>query len=183
MKAINTKIKIDGWWFDFLSQAQAAKPEWVAAAVSYAHSVGQTVGGNCDTSTVPPGVDAVAFVDRDEPASPTFGFGIDGKYVATVKANVSPGTAVLGHMHCNPQEGDGSEACVFMKSWDASRRADFIKYWADQQGQKGFRFMWPVYFPLCPGDTAYNSQADKLPILAKYGSKKTVYGYMKYLAG
>jgi len=182
MKSINTKVQVDGWWFDFLSQAQAEKPEWVAAAVSYAHAVGQTVGGNCDTSTVPPGVDAVAFVDRNEPSS-SFGFGIDGTYVAAVKANVSPGTAVLGHIHCNPQEGDGSEACVFMKNWDASKRADFIKYWADQQAQKEFRFMWPVYFPLCSGHSAYNSLADKLPGLPKYGGKKTVYGYMKHLAG
>ncbi|KAH7020789.1 uncharacterized protein B0I36DRAFT_367274 [Microdochium trichocladiopsis] len=181
MKDISSKIKVDGWWLDFLSQAQAAKPHWIARAAKYAHANGQTVGGNCNTADVPPSMDAVAFVDGPDSSSP-FGFSIDKSYVSAMKANVSPGTAVLGHIHCNPQARPTSEPCVFMNDWDASKRADFQNYWATQQKSIGFTYMWPIHFPLCPGNVAYDPRADKLPILAKYSSRKTVYGYMKTLA-
>lgn len=194
MSEIDAILHPDGWWFDYYSAAHRLRPDLIAAANKYAKSKGQTVGGNIggggkgESWIVPTDANVVAFVDDSDDSTP-FGYGIDEAKLSATKANISAtgtDTVLLGHIHCNPQDGPSSEPCVFMKDWDAPRRAAFIEYWATQQSKLGFTAMWPMFFPLCPGSVAYDSTSD---FLAKGSISEgvpmrdgTVYDFMRELA-
>ena len=38
LKELNTQLSPDGFWFDFYSDAQKSHPDWIQAAIKYAHS-------------------------------------------------------------------------------------------------------------------------------------------------
>jgi len=194
MSDIDAILHPDGWWFDYYSAAYRRRPDLIAAINKYAKSKGQTVGGNIggggkgESWIVPTGADVVAFVDDSDDSTP-FGYGIDESKLSATRANISAAssdTVLLGHIHCNPQDGPSSEPCVFMKDWDAPHRAAFIEYWAIQQSKLGFTAMWPMFFPLCPGSVAYDATSDFLVkgsisegVPARDG---TVYDFMRELA-
>ncbi|KXJ86219.1 hypothetical protein Micbo1qcDRAFT_180205 [Microdochium bolleyi] len=175
MAAIDSKLPVDGWWLDYYSGAARKKPEWLAAVSAYAQAKGQTVGGNIgggrdgESWIIPEGADAVAFADA--PSDTTgYGYGIDAAKLRATSAAIaaaagSNSTALLGHLHCNPQDGFSSEPCVFMREWNATRRAAYVaQYWPQQQRELGgFTIMWPVFFPLCPGNFAYDATHDVVP--------------------
>ena len=152
----------DGWWFDFYSTAQVQRPEWITAAVEYAHSHNQTIGGNVFNDVVPPGSDAVAFVDKPAPNSTDgYGFDFNRTQVAHLKANASSSdTVIIGHTQSNPQNGPTTESCVWINEWSADKKLSYLDYWASQQQPLDFTFMYPVFYPLCPGAYAYDPLTD-----------------------
>ena len=75
MKTINSKLKIDIWFFDDYAPAYKANPVPLDAAISYAHSLGQYIGGNVWGTSVPPGSDFVAVS-----SIASFGLTTPGKY-------------------------------------------------------------------------------------------------------
>ena len=63
MTTLDCQLHPDIWFLDFYSDAYKSQPTWVTAAINYAHSHNQLVGGNVFNNTVPPGSDFAAFVD------------------------------------------------------------------------------------------------------------------------
>lgn len=186
MTTIDTALKLNGWWFDFWSNAFKTNGSFVAAAVEYAHSHNQTVGGNVFGGIAPTGSDVVSFVDDasdykpEPPTSEMYGFGLDANEVASLKANVSNATAqravVLGHLQCNPQNGNTTESCVYMYDWNVTQRVDYLNYWVNQSTEVGFGYMWPVFYPLCPGATSFDPLGDVV------NSTSTFYDVVKEMA-
>lgn len=179
MEQLDSKLKVDGWCFDYFSTAQKEVPEWVTAVTNYAHDRNQTVGGNVFGNVVPPSADAVAFVDG--PSNSMFGFSFDPKEVANLKHN-SSSTVILGHLQNNPQNGNSTESCVFMYDWNSTRRAEYLAYWASQQEPQGFTYTFPVFFPLCPGAYSFDPLSDELSIsvpgATTPGANNTLYDYI-----
>ena len=158
MESIHATLNNGGWWFDFYSQAQQAHPDWIAAAVEYAHSNNQTVGGNVFGNKVPPGSDAVAFVD-DIVSGSEYGFDFNTTEIADLKA--SPVDAlVLGHLQSNSQNGDTTESAIYIDQWTEAKRLSYLEFWDNSQSQYGFTFMWPVFYPLYPGAMAFDPLTD-----------------------
>jgi hypothetical protein len=162
MTTLDCQFHPDAWMFDFLSDAQKTHPDWVAAAVGYAHAHGELVGGNVFNDTVPPNIDFVAFVD--DPLADGGGFGFDFN-VARIQAfkQGAPSTYVVGHLQSNPQNGPTTESCVYSFDWNESKRAAYLEHWATSQVTDGFSFMYPVFYPLCPGAIAFDSVVDLAP--------------------
>ena len=46
MRRLNAKLGNEGWFFDFLSSASRRHPKMVKAAIAWAHTRGQWIGGN-----------------------------------------------------------------------------------------------------------------------------------------
>jgi hypothetical protein len=158
MTTVDSELHPDAWWFDFYSNEEDAAPDVIAAAVSYAHSHGQLVGGNVFGGKVPPGSDAVAFVD-DPVSGSQFGFDFSRTEVASLKSS-SPSTVLIGHLQSNAQNGPTTESCVYINQWNESQRLSYLTYWASQQSSVGFTFMYPVFYPLCPGGYAFDPLQD-----------------------
>ncbi len=162
MTKVDTQLHPDAWWFDFYAPgALNAHPDWISAAVAYAHSHGQLIGGNVFGSKVPPGSDAVAFVDDPSSTSQSgFPYDFSRTEVAALRSS-SPTTLLVGHLQSNAQNGQATESCVYINDWTESQRASYLTYWAQQQYKVGFAFMYPVFYPLCPGAYAFDPLQDR----------------------
>jgi hypothetical protein len=161
MAVVDCQLHPDAWIFDFYSNAQQVHPDWIVAAIGYAHAHGQLVGGNVFGGQVPPGSDFVAFVDKAVAGS-SFGFDFNLAEVESLRRS-SPSTLLVGHLQSNPQNGPTTESCVYSNDWDQPTRAAYLRHWASSQQDVGFRFFYPVFYPLCPGAIAFDSTLDLGP--------------------
>jgi hypothetical protein len=160
MAAVDCQLHPDSWMFDFYSDAEKVHPDWVVAALAYAHAHGQLVGGNVFGATVPPGSDFVAFVD--DAVDGGFGFDFRRTEITSLRQS-SPSTLLVGHLQSNPQNGPATESCVFSHQWDEPTRAAYVSHWATSQVDAGFGFIYPVFYPLCPGAIAFDATRDLAP--------------------
>ena len=163
MEALDNQFHPDAWNFDFYSNARQQHPDWIQAAVRYAHARGQLVGGNVFDSTVPEGSDFVSFVDSaTTDGSSEFGFDYSRDRVARLRQS-SPSTPILGHLQSNAQNGLETESNVYTHIWSEAKRAAYLTHWASTQGSVGFQFMYPVFYPLYPGAQAFDPLQDLAP--------------------
>jgi hypothetical protein len=160
MTVIDCQLHPDAWMFDFYSDAQKVHPDWVAAAIAYAHAHGQLVGGNVFGGMIPPGSDFAAFVD--DAVDGGFGFDFRQTEIASLRQS-SPSTLLVAHLQSNPQNGPTTESCVYSYQWDEPTRAEYLSHWATSQADAGFGFIYPVFYPLCPGGIAFDSTRDLAP--------------------
>jgi len=160
MTAVDCQLHPDAWMFDFYSDAQKVNPGWIVAAIAYAHAHGQLVGGNVFGQTIPPGSDFAAFVD--DPTNGGAGFDFNTNEITALRKS-SPATFLVGHLQSNPQNGSTTESCVYSNQWDEPTRAAYLSHWATSQASANFRFIYPVFYPLCPGAIAFDSTLDPAP--------------------
>jgi hypothetical protein len=165
MASIDCQLHPDAWIFDFYSDAESVHPDWVAAAIGYAHAHGQLVGGNVFGGKIPPGSDFAAFVDKPVDGS-AFGFDFNPAQIDSLRRS-SPSTLLVGHLQSNAQNGPTTESCVYSNDWDQPTRAAYLRHWASSQQDAGFRFFYPVFYPLCPGAIAFDTTVD----LGPHGSR------------
>jgi hypothetical protein len=161
MTTLDAQFHPDSWNFDFWSNAFNSDPDWVAAAVAYAHAHNQLVGGNVFGKVVPTGSDFVSFVD-DPVAGSTFGFDFSTSEITNLQAS-SPSTILIGHLQTNAQNGPTTESNVYQNQWSESTRAAYLNYWASSQTSFGFTFMYPVFYPLFPANFAFDPLLDSSP--------------------
>ena len=159
MTTLDAQLHPDIWNFDFWSDAFNSDPDWVAAAVAYAHTHNQLVGGNVFGSVVPTGSDFVSFVDDPVSGTSTFGFDFNMTEIAALKTS-SPTTILLGHLQSNAQNGSTTESCVYSTQWSESTQLAYLTHWASSQTSLGFTFVYPMFYPLCPGAVAFDPLQD-----------------------
>ena len=162
MTTLDAQLHPDIWNFDFWSDAFNSDPDWVAAAVAYAHAHNQLVGGNVFGSVVPTGSDFVSFVDDPVSGTSTFGFDFSTTEIAALKMS-SPTTILLGHLQSNAQNGSTTESCVYSTQWSESTQLAYLTHWASSQSSLGFTFIYPMFYPLCPGAVAFDPLLDPSP--------------------
>jgi hypothetical protein len=160
MKYINSKIKINIFYFDFYYKEYEANPQVMKAAILYAHSRAQYIGGNVWGPEVPPGSDFVATNDVN--------FTVSYRLVTKLEQY---GIPVLLDLNNNPQNNGSSvltgngdpwaESCYFMQVWHEHQRISYITKLAENQSSWGYDFMYPVFFPDCPTAVSYDSVMDK----------------------
>lgn len=161
MTTLDCQLHPDIWFFDFYSTAYKSQPAWVTAAINYAHSHNQLVGGNVFNNTIPPGSDFAAFVD-DASSTSNYGFDYNTAEIAAMKASL-PSAYVLGHLQSNAQNGSTTESCQYSQSWSETEQSNYLLHWASKQTTYGFQFMYPLFYPLCPGAVAYDPLDDPSP--------------------
>jgi len=159
MQTINSQIHVDIWFFDYYEEGYVAHPTVMEAAVGYAHSQGQLVGGNLDSgldlSTTSPefpsGSDFVSVPDSNFVVSP--------QRLQQVRSE-APTVPILVHTNNNPQNGPTSESCVYINGFSEQQRVAYETQMAQNQTRFGYFYMYNVFFPLCPVGTSYNSLTD-----------------------
>jgi hypothetical protein len=155
MAGINALIHVDIWFFDFYDQAYNTNSTMVTAAIQYAHSHGQLIGGNVgqarSESPFPPGSDFVAAPDSN--------FSVPLHTLKVVRQQ-SATIPILVHINNNPQQGPTTESCVYINGYTYQQRVKYETGMAKNQTTYGFTFMYNVFFPQCPSNISYNVLAD-----------------------
>ena len=159
MQSINQQIHIDIWFFDYYQQGYQAAPQAFAAAVAYAHSQGQLIGGNVGNDvtlpygnlTYPQGSDFVAVPDNN--------FAVSSERIAQLRSQ-NASIPIFVHINNNPQIGPTAESCVFINNYSYGQRSAYQTSLAEGQSQLGYSYMYAAFFPECPARTSYNFLAD-----------------------
>ncbi len=134
MRRLNAKLGNEGWFFDFFSTAAKKHPKMVRAAIAWAHTNGQWIGGNVfgilRQRAFPVNADFLSVQDD--------GFQIKLRAVR----RLSHKTEVLYHLNNDPDD-KASGGCRFIKSMNTRRRRKLIRQRAAAQHKFGFRVVLP----------------------------------------
>ncbi len=140
MRRLSAKLGNEGWFFDFLSSAARRHPKMVKAAIAWAHTRGQWIGGNvfglARERAFPVNADFLSVQDD--------GFHLNLPAVQRISARAP----VLYHLNNDPDD-KASGGCRFIKDFNTSRRRQLIRRRASAQLRYGFRMSYPALFPEC----------------------------------
>jgi hypothetical protein len=154
MRTINSQLHPDIWFFDYYQPGYLKSPTTIGAAVAFAHSQGQYVGGNvgagANKTTAPLGSDFLSLGDNN--------FTLSLSQISSLR--MAYGVPILVHLNSNPQFGPTTESCVFIDQWTEGQRASYVTTLASGQGQGGYVYMYNVFYPECPARVAYDSLTD-----------------------
>ena len=140
MRRLSAKLGNEGWFFDFFSSAARRHPKMIKAAIAWAHTRGQWIGGNvfglARATAFPVNADFLSVQDD--------GFHLNLPAVLKISKRVP----VLYHLNNDPDD-KSSGGCRFIKQYNTSRRRQLIRRRASSQIRYGFRMSYPALFPEC----------------------------------
>jgi hypothetical protein len=140
MRRLSAKLGNEGWFFDFLSSAARRHPKMIKAAIAWAHTRGQWIGGNvfglARATAFPVNADFLSVQDD--------GFHLNLPAVLKISKRVP----VLYHLNNDPDD-KSSGGCRFIEKYNTSRRRQLIRRRASSQIRYGFRMSYPALFPEC----------------------------------
>ena len=140
MRRLSAKLGNEGWFFDFLSRGARRHPRMVKAAIAWAHTRGQWIGGNVfglvRERAFPVNADFLSVQDD--------GFRLNLPAVQ----RISTASTVLYHLNNDPDD-KASGGCRFIKDYSTARRRQLIRRRASAQIRYGFRMSYPALFPEC----------------------------------
>ena len=140
MRRLSAKLGNEGWFFDFFSSAARKRPKVVKAAVAWAHTRGQWIGGNVfglvRQKAFPVNADYLSVQDD--------GFHLNLRAVRRIARKVP----VMYHLNNDPDD-KFSGGCRFIKDLNTARRRTLIRRRAAAQVRFGFRVSYPALFPEC----------------------------------
>lgn len=152
MQSIDEQLDIDIWYLDFIEARNKAKSKIIEAAVSYAHSQGQLIGGNeLEPSLLKQG-DFVAFHDGQS-------INLDMK---DDMAKLLEDYDIKILFQINNDSGRSTDDTVhtFIKKWDKSKRIAHVKRLAKNQYSWEYRLMYPIFFPVYLKQYSYDAGVD-----------------------
>lgn len=140
MSRIRADLHNDGWFFDFLSKAYRKRPRMIRAAIEWAHSHGESIGGNVfglsRKRAMPLRMDFLSVQD--------FRLKLNLPAVRRLASRVP----VVYHLHNDPDNLRGG-GCRFIERFSTARRRALVRHRAAQQARYGFRVSYPALFPEC----------------------------------
>jgi hypothetical protein len=154
MEDINSKIKVDIWFFEGYQKTYKKHPDMIQAAIDYAHSLGQVIGGDALRTRVPSGSDYAAVADKNFHLKKHQIHRIAQRYHIPVVCYIN------GDTH-------SSEPRNFIKKWVTGQRVGYITQLSVDQNPWGYQLMYPIFWPMYPAGRAYDSLQDNsiLPII------------------
>jgi hypothetical protein len=165
MADVQDAIHPDVWFFDFFTDGN---PATAKAAIDWAHKTTygggkskpkQLVGGHYFGND-PNGTDGADFFAVVDDACGHLGSSSDAKsaqkHIDTIRSKNQPilvglnnNAQNVGPVQCdNGTTNPETFACTW-NDWQQSQRKDYIDQRHDQAKQRGFTFMYPVFFPAC----------------------------------
>ncbi len=154
MKDINSKIKVDQWLIDFYGPAYQQYPDVIDAAIAYAHSQGQAIGGSLYGLEAPPNSDYAVATDQS--------FQLSQDEIARIRGNYN--LPVIVHLNNNAMlQGTpffNGEACTFVNDYSFDQRSAYLTQLAQNQAAGGYQLLYPVLFPECPAKHTYDALRD-----------------------
>jgi hypothetical protein len=66
-------------------------------------------------------------------------------------------------LNSNPQNGPTTESCAFSYTWDEATREQYLTSQAKDQASWGYKYMYGVFYPLCPGAISFDANLDSAP--------------------
>ena len=149
LRHIDEALHPDGFYFDFFQRGYAEHPAAIEGAIEWIQERGKFVGGTVWGHQAPPHVDYVAlddFEDVDPEGGTHTGWERMTREAAALHQS-RPGLPLLFHIENNPTGKTNNHGEDWIR-WGSSQRIELLEKHAEKQKKVGYRYMYPVFFPL-----------------------------------
>ncbi len=151
MKEISTRIHPDAWTFLILPDDDSINPELISEGISQAHSAGQMVGYDGPLQLIPDGVDYIIVRAWNLTVQPGVVEQLQAKH----------GVPVIVELPTAFGKTAGEDVQSYVDKMTARERAEVLTRLAESQGSRGYRFAYPVFYPIYPARHAFDSTKDE----------------------
>jgi len=153
MKEISTRIHPDAWTF-YVSQNDASvNPDALEQGIAAAHAAGQMVGYDGPLSLVPEGIDYLVVRAWD--------LRVKRKQIDLLKSTRH--IPLIVELPTTIGAQPSPDARSYVEKLSTAQRVAALEEIAENQNAWGYRFAYPVFYPLYPAKHAFDATKD--PIL------------------
>jgi hypothetical protein len=153
MREISTRLHPDAWTFYVSPDDSSLSAEVFEEGIAAAHAAGQMVGYDGPLSLVPEGIDYLVVRAWD--------LRVNRKQIDLLKSTRRiPLVVELPTTFGNQPTSD---AVSYVENLSTTDRASVLQELAENQNAWGYRFAYPVFYPLCPAKHSFDATKD--PIL------------------
>lgn len=153
MRDISTRLHPDAWTFYVSPDDSSVSAEVFEEGIAAAHAAGQMVGYDGPLSLVPEGIDYLVVRAWD--------LRINRKQIDLLKLTKRiPLIVELPTTYGNQPSPD---AVSYVENLSSTERASVLQQLAENQNSWGYRFAYPVFYPLYPPKHSFDATKD--PIL------------------
>ena len=150
IKTISARIHPDAWTFYVSPDATSITPSVFAEGIACAHSLGEMVGYDGPLSLIPGGVDFIVVRAWD--------LNVNRKEIDLLKEQER--IPLVVELPTSFGDKPYRDAVRYVDRMESNERAAILTTLAEKQNSWGYRFAYPVFYPLHPGRSAFDSTKD-----------------------
>jgi hypothetical protein len=151
MKEIESRIHPDAWTLYIPPDDASISPDLLAEAISHAHSRGAMVGYDGPLSIIPEGVDYI--VVR------AWGLQVNRDQLEHLASRHVPLLVELPSTFGSKEHPDCTR---YLREMDGAEKASLLTRLASGQSSYGYRFAYPLFYPMQPSRKAFDATKDSI---------------------
>ena len=156
MKEFSTRIHPDSWTFYVAPETRSISPEVFEHGIAQAHSEGQMVGYDGPLSLIPEGVDFIILRAWD--------FKINRQQLDLLRTKQR--IPLIVELSTTFGSKDYPEVVSYVGEMDTKDRVAIITELAENQSSWGYRFAYPIFYPLYPARYAFDATKDNILLVS-----------------
>jgi len=152
LREVNVRIHPDAWTFYVQPDDNTLSPEVFDQGISYAHSCGQMVGYDGPLSLIPEGVDFIVVRAWD--------LKLSRKVIDQLRSKQH--IPLIVELPTTFGNRDQPEIETYVNDMNTGERISVVTRLAQDQGDWGYRFAYPIIYPLHPARQAFDATKDNI---------------------
>lgn len=156
MKEFTVRIHPDSWTFYVSPETKSISPEVFERGIAEAHAAGQMVGYDGPLSLIPEGVDFIVIRAWD--------FKINRQQIDFLRAKQR--VPLIVELPTTFGNRDYAEVISYVEEMETRDRVALLSQLAENQYSWGYRFAYPVFYPLYPARHAFDATKDNILLVS-----------------
>ena len=150
MREITSRIHPDAWTFYVAPDSVSVNPEIFEDGIAFAHEAGQFVGYDGPLSLIPEGADFIVVRAWDQK--------VNRKQIDFLRSKQR--VPLIVELPTTFGTQVTKEVLAYVTEMNSAERGKVLESLADDQSSWGYRFAYPVFYPLYPASHAFDSTKD-----------------------
>ena len=156
MKEFATRLHPDAWTFYVAPDAETIAPDVFQDGIAHAHSCGQMVGYDGPLSLIPEGVDFIVIRAWD--------LKVNRHQIELLRGKQR--VPLIVELPTTFGSKNLPEVVSYVEEMKTNERVAMISQLAENQNSWGYRFAYPVFYPLYPARHAFDTTKDNILLVS-----------------
>ena len=156
IKEFNVRIHPDSWTFYVSPETSSITPELFEEGIAEAHAEGQMVGYDGPLSLIPEGVDFIVIR--------AWNFKVNHEEIDLLRAKQR--VPLIVELPTTFGNKEYSEVIAYVEEMGSQDRVSRITELAENQYSWGYRFAYPIFYPLYPARHAFDATKDNILLVS-----------------
>jgi len=152
LREVNVRIHPDAWTFYVQPDDNSLSPDVFDQGIAFAHSCGQMVGYDGPLSLIPEGVDFIVVRAWD--------LKLNRKVIDQLRSRHH--VPLIVELPTTFGTRDQPEIETYVNDMNSGERVSVVTRLAQDQGEWGYRFAYPIIYPLHPAKQAFDATKDNI---------------------